>query len=357
MLQISRTLKVLIFIFAVIVAGLFFRTDYYLIQPGSAEDLSRLVAVEGADRGDRGRFYLVTVSQLQANLPQVVYGYLHPHIELQRRESIVPPDMDFDEYRDMLRQWMQESQDTAKIIALRRAGYDVEIRSQGVVIRGLLENSPASGILQEGDIIVAVDGEPVALTNEVIARVQDRRIGDPVQLVIRRDNETLELAAPTYPLQSDPTLPALGIYISSLGWEPVIPVEIQIETGEISGPSAGMMFVLEIMNQLLPQDLTRGHRIAGTGTIDINEKVGRIGGVRQKVVAAEKRGASYFLVPSANLSEAVETARKIQLVPVDTLQEALEFLESLSPQAAQNPENLYHAVQATKDMGLPAWAS
>ncbi len=329
MRHISRVLKFCLLFCIIVVGGLFVHTDYYLIQPGTAEDLSRLVTVEGADGSNRGRFYMVTVSQQQASLTQVVYGYLHPRIELQRRSNIIPPGMEQDQYQNLLQQWMRESQDTAKIIALRRAGYDVEIRSEGVAIRGLLDGSPAEGLLNDGDVIIAVDGIPVSLTGEVITMVQGRRIGDPVRLTVRRGRETTDLSICTYALPDDPVLPALGVYISSLEWEPVIPVDIRIETGEISGPSAGMMFVLEIMNQLLPEDLTCGYPIAGTGTIDINEKVERIGGVRQKVFAAEREGAAYFLVPSGNLDEARKAARNIKLVPVDTLEGALEFLEGL----------------------------
>lgn len=329
MRHISRVLKTCLVLCLILVAGLFIHTDYYLIRPGSAEDLSRLVTVEDADCGDQGRFYLVTVSQQRANLTQVVYGFMHPHIELQRRTNIFPPGMEQDQYQKLLQQWMRESQDTAKIIALRRAGYEVEIRSQGVVIQGIFEDSPAAGLLCEGDLILMVDGASVAVTGEVIAMVQDRDTGDPVNLTVLRGEETLELTISTYAHPDNPTLPALGVYISSSEWEPVIPVDIQIDTGEISGPSAGMMFVLEIMNQLLPDDLTGGFFIAGTGTIDLSEKVERIGGVRQKVIAAEREGAAYFLLPSDNYEEAQKAARNIRLVPVDTLQEALDYLEGL----------------------------
>ena len=102
-----------------------------------------------------------------------------------------------------------------------------------------------------------------------------------------------------------------------------------MNTGRIGGPSAGLMFVLEILNQLQPEDLTVGRDIAGTGTIDINENVGRIGGVVQKVVAAEKAGAEYFLVPRSNYEQAKKVARNIELVPVDNLGEVLLFLSNL----------------------------
>ncbi|HHX87358.1 MAG TPA: PDZ domain-containing protein [Firmicutes bacterium] len=330
MRKLNKVLKPAIIIF-IIAAGLFFRTDYYLIMPGTAEELRPLIDVENTDPDDRGKFYLVTVSQQQANLLSLAYGYLHPDIELQRVTEVVPPGMDLEEYQELMKQWMRESQLMAQVIALTRAGYQIEIESQGVVIRGFLEGSPAKGIFKEGDIILAVDGKKVSLTEQVISLVQNRGVGDSVTIKVQRDEQELELTSVTYPSPDNQAVPALGVYISSLGWEPVIPIQIEIKTGEISGPSAGMMFVLEILNQLTPGDLTKGHLIAGTGTIELNEKVGQIGGVQQKVIAAEKEGAEYFLVPVENYPQAKQAARQITLVPVSSLQEVLDFLDQLAP--------------------------
>ncbi|MCR3922235.1 MAG: signal protein PDZ, partial [Firmicutes bacterium] len=110
---------------------------------------------------------------------------------------------------------------------------------------------------------------------------------------------------------------------------PVLPVDITIEVGEISGPSAGLMFVLEIINQLDPRDLTAGQKIAGTGTINLQEEVGSIGGVRQKVKAAEEAGATYFISPLDNYEDAKAAANSITVVQVNTLDEVLIFLEDL----------------------------
>lgn len=330
MRKLNKVLQAAIIIF-ILAAGLFIRTDYYLIKPGTAEELRPLIEVENADPDDRGKFYLVTVSQQQANLLSMAYGYLHPDIELQRVTEVVPPGMSLEEYQELMKQWMRESQLMAQVIALTRSGYQIEIESQGVVVRGFLEGSPAKGIFQEGDIILAVDGMEVSLTEQVISRVQNRGVGDDVTLKVQRDKQEIELTSATYPSPDNPAVPALGVYISSLGWEPVIPIQIEIKTGEISGPSAGMMFVLEILNQLTPGDLTKGHLIAGTGTIELNEKVGQIGGVQQKVIAAEKEGAEYFFVPVENYREAKQATRRITLVPVSSLQEVLDFLERLAP--------------------------
>ncbi len=341
----SRFVKVLLAVIGLLIIAIFFRTNYVLLKPGSAEDLRPLITVEGADQEDTGKLFLVTVAQQRANVFQALYGILHPHIEVQPLADVLPRGMNQQEYRELLDMWMQESQLLAQLIALRRAGYQVDIISEGTIIEGFLDDSPSKGILKQGDIIIAVDGVSVAMANEVITEVQNRIVGDSVQLTIIRDDVSREVDVITGTNPGNPRTPALGVYIRTLHWEPVLPVDIEMETGEIGGPSAGLMFVLEILNQLTPGDITGGRLIAGTGTIDTNEQVGRIGGVFQKVIAAERSGAEFFIVPQGNYEEAKQAVSDIELVPVTTLQDVLDFLEKIRAAGANalpGRDNLPH---------------
>ena len=101
---------------------------------------------------------MLTVSQLPTNLWSFLYGYFHPSVDVRPISKVVPPDMSLEEYNALMRSWMQDSKDLAGVIALRRAGYEVPIISDGVEIVELLSDSPAEGILRKGDIITAVRG-------------------------------------------------------------------------------------------------------------------------------------------------------------------------------------------------------
>lgn len=311
------------------VLGFFIRIDYFVLRPSRAVDLRDLITVENADKDDRGVFYLVTVTQQRASLLTAVYGYLHPHMEVNPMDRVIPMDMDEREYRQLLAENMIESQHLAQVVALRRAGYEVNIVSDGVEVVGFLDDSPAEGFLRVGDKIISIDDNPVFLATEVPLLVQDRRVGADVAMAIVRDEMEMLQFITTVPHPEDEHMPFLGIFIRTLAWEPVIPINVAMDTGRIGGPSAGLMFVLEIMNQALPEDLTAGKAIAGTGTIDMNEKVGRIGGAVQKVVAAERAGADYFFVPPGNYDEVKNVAQNIEIVPVENLEEVLEFLSAL----------------------------
>lgn len=328
-MKMKRLLKIVVAITILIVISLYLRIDYFVVRPSRAVELDTLITVEDADRGAVGKFYLVTVSQQRASLLTAAFGYLHPYMELKPMESVIPEEMDEEEYRQQLRAIMVESQHLAQVVALRRAGFEVDIITDGVEIVALLDSAPSEGYLAEGDTIVAVDGTRVYLATEVTALVQDRFVGQEVRLELIRDELKLDLSVPTGASPDDPELPFLGILIQTLPWEPVIPIEIYMNTGRIGGPSAGLMFVLEILNQLTSEDLTSGKKIAGTGTIDLNENVGRVGGVRQKVVAAKQAGAEYFFVPEGNYYQAVNVVEGLEIIPVLNLEEVLEYLSTI----------------------------
>lgn len=325
----SRLLRTALIIAIIAVLGFYIRVDYYVIRPSRAVDLRDLISVENCSENDRAGIYLLTVTQQRASLFTAAYGYLHPHMDLNPMARVIPLDMDEEEHRKLLVEQMAESRHLAQVVALRRGGLDVEIISDGVEVIGFLDDAPAKDFLQEKDLIIFVDDNPVYLATEVPLLVQDRNPGEEVIMTFMRDDREKVLSVPTGAHPDDENIPYLGIYIQTLYWEPVIPIEITMDTGKIGGPSAGLMFVLEIMNQILPGDITGGNDIAGTGTIDLNENVGRVGGIAQKVIAAEKAGIDYFFIPEGNYEEAKKTAQRIELVPVSNLDEVLDFLENI----------------------------
>jgi Lon-like protease len=322
-------LPAVLIIVLIFFSGLFIKLDYYIVRPSRAMELGELINVENRDPDDEGAFFLLTVSQHRATPFTILYGLVHPHYDINPISSIIPVGMDEEEYRQLQADNMAESRLMAQVVALRRAGYDIDVSSEGVEVIGFLENAPAEPYLREGDKLIIVDGKRVILASEVPLIVQEREVGESIGLTVIRDGRLLEMELKTGEHPEESGLPFLGIYIKTLPWEAEIPVNIVMDTGRIGGPSAGMMFTLEIINQIIEGDLTAGKKIAGTGTIDFTEKIGRIGGVAQKVIAAERVGAEVIFVPEANYSDALKAARRIIVVPVSDLDQALEFLSNL----------------------------
>ncbi|SHJ60566.1 PDZ domain-containing protein [Anaerobranca californiensis DSM 14826] len=302
-------------------------TGYLVVFPGSAILVEELVEVQGYPYQE-GNFYLLTVSQLKASPVLFLYGILSSKTDLYKRETVIPPDMDLEEYYELSKEMMANSQIKAKYVALKYLNYDVEITSEGVLVEGVLQTGTAYPLLQEGDIILAIDGEEVYFDEQVVRKIRNKKIGESVTIKINRNGELLEIDVPVGSNQSSPEIPALGIWVRNKKLRLDTPIDIEINTGKIGGPSAGIMFVLEIYNRLTTEDITGGLNIAGTGEIRWDGTIGPIGGMKQKVFAAEKKGADLLFCPVENYPEAKRYAKKIEVVAVSSLDEVLNYLKN-----------------------------
>ncbi len=151
--------------------------------------------------------------------------------------------------------------------------------------------------------------------------------------MVTRAQQQLKVDVPLMAPATPNGAPKLGIQIEPAGFDYKPPFPISIETNKISGgPSAGLIFTLTVYNSLAPINLTGGRRIAGTGTINLDGSVGPIGGVKQKIFAAEAVGATYFLCPVENYADAVSVAKTIKVVKIATVEQAVDFLRSLPAQ-------------------------
>jgi PDZ domain-containing protein len=183
-----------------------------------------------------------------------------------------------------------------------------------------------------------VDGKEFPSSETFIEYVSKKQAGDLVTFTYLRNKKTNEVSLPLKTFKEDNTKIGIGISLVD-DKEIIVKPKVNVKTDEIGGPSAGLMFSLEIYNQLIKEDLTRGYQIAGTGTIDEEGNVGPIGGIEQKIVAADKAGAEIFLAPNekgakdSNYLVAVKTAKdihtKMKIIPVDTFDEAVQYLEKL----------------------------
>jgi PDZ domain-containing protein len=180
-----------------------------------------------------------------------------------------------------------------------------------------------------------VDGRAVLTADDAGALIRTYQIGDTVNLTGTRNGEPLSVYVTLAPHPDVEGAPMVGVALQTVNLGLRLPIDVEIDARNIGGPSAGMMYAITVLDLLTEEDLAKGHRIAGTGTISPDETVGAIGGVRQKVYAARSVGAEYVIVPTDNYSDALTAADDdIEVVAVATLQDALDFLESLEPVAS-----------------------
>ncbi|MFD2171420.1 SepM family pheromone-processing serine protease [Tumebacillus lipolyticus] len=322
----------------------FIPTPYYLYQPGSAEELAPMVTVEGGDKAEKGALMLTTVSSLKAsNYYYLAYGYFAPHTEI-KRENEVRGDLSEEEYSRLLAHMMKSSQHNAIVAGLRAAEQSVQVRNVGVFLSDFVEGSKAKGILQVGDILHAVDGKKLVQVQELSEYIAQKKPGEKVEVSFTRDGKELKEKVELVEFIVKTTagdVRRTGLAVHLENETEIDPARnVKINADDIGGPSAGLMFSLEIFNQIVAEDITKGYRIAGTGTITMDGEVGQIGGIRHKVVAASDEGAEIFFAPKdikqeydTNAQEAADEVEKLGLplkvVPVATLQEAIDYLKKL----------------------------
>ena len=306
---------------------LYIPTGYYLVSPGEVRALRTAVRVQDGAPARGGDFYIVTVLTRKTNAVTHIYGLLDPSSRLRPEDQVIPPGTDEKRYFEESRRMMRESQETAKVVALRKVGYDARLSGTGVRVVEVLPSSAASGTVLKDDVIVKVEGQPVALADELLHEMKRFRPGRVLSVEVQRGGERVLLKVPTGPHPEDPERAAMGIRIETHNWHAIVPIDVEVDTGSISGPSGGLMLTLEIIEQLnRGGSLLAFSRIGGTGTIAPGGEVGPVGGVAQKVVAAERAGMQVFFVPRENLAEARAAARRLELVPVGSVDDAVQYL-------------------------------
>jgi PDZ domain-containing protein len=272
-----------------------------------------------------GELLMLTVVSQDVNVFEALIAGLDPTIDLVPKEAYRPPDESDEAYRQRVLAQMDDSQQRAITVALGYLGYDMI--PLDVLITDLIDDAPSAEVLQIGDSVNSFDGIEIVRGTDLTAALVGYQPGDKVEIGITREGseQLVEVELAARPDESGDAM--IGITVGELT-EPPFPVSI--EAGVVGGPSAGMMHTLAIVDTLTPGQLTQGHVIAGTGTIAYDGTVGNIGGIRQKIVGAEAAGAEYVLVPEGNYEEALTAERHaIEIVPVGTLQDALDFLETL----------------------------
>lgn len=305
---------------------------YFALSPGPVGDVEELVGIEGQETfTSTGDMYMLTVSLQEVNIFEYVYAYFDDSIDLVEREIIRPSDQSPDDFRRANREAMDDSKDTAITVALQYLGFEVHDEGEGVLVSGIIEDTPADGVLENGDVITAVGSVEVTIRDDGINEIISNEIGDTVTLTVLRGDETLALDVTLVEHTTQPGRPMVGFQASTFNRITVFPFEVSIDSQNVGGPSAGMMYTLTIIDLLSEGELTGGRVVAGTGTIASDGTVGAIGGIRQKIVAAQAAGAEVILVPEANLADAL-TMRDpdVEIFGVGTLQDAVGILEGLA---------------------------
>jgi PDZ domain-containing protein len=304
---------------------------YYAFRPGAVRDTESLISV--GDDTDvfpaEGSISYTTVSLRQATLVGLIQGWLDDDIDIHPEEDVLG-DRDADENRTFNLALMDDSKNVAALVALEHLGYDVPVSADGQQVLDVDPASEAQGVLEPGDTIVAVDGEPIDEPDDLTRIITEKRPGDEVTLGVEKPgSEPTDVDLKLTAAPDDPERAVIGVVVQPRNQQYDFPVDVEIDTGDVGGPSAGLAFTLGILDDLTPGELTGGEDVAVTGTISPDGSVGPVGGTGQKAAAVREAGIGTFLVPSADYEAAEARAGDVNVIAVDSVDDALAALADL----------------------------
>jgi Lon-like protease len=304
----------------------------YILLPDRAHPVAPLVRVQGGhDPRGPGEIFFVDVFERRASELESLFPFIHHGATLVPAKLLVPPGESDQSARQADLRAMQVSQQIAAAVALRRLGYKVVARPSGVVVDAIETSSHANGVLHAGDVITAVNGVATPAIAQLRAQIDKVKPGDTVALRFTRGNQRLAERIKTI---ADPLHKGRAI----VGFTPdqaaniKLPLNVQIDAGNVGGPSAGLAFTLEVLAEL-GHDPTRGYKVAATGQIELDGSVTAIGGVKQKTFGVRDAGADVFLVPvdGGNAAVAKQYAGPLKIIPVTSVAQAIRALAKLPP--------------------------
>ncbi len=337
-----RVVVVLLIFGVVAVVFTVWRTDDVAVRPGTVLEVPSLIAVNGAEvYPPQNEVSLVTVLVSERlNIWQRIGLQFQSGTDIEPERTFTG-DGTRSELRQRNQQRMRTSHQAAAVAALQYLGYEIPVRTSGVVVLDIASGTPAAEVLQLEDVIVAVAGTAVDSLEDLTAVLANYSPQQQVTLTVERlveltagaqeglamGTEVLSLLVELIASDTEPQRALIGVGATERVDEVILPVDITVDSGGIGGPSAGLALALGIIDLLSPQELMGGLRVAATGTISPDGVVGAIGEVDQKTIAAQRAGMDVFLVPTENLAEATEHANdSLQVVGVESLEDALRAL-------------------------------
>ena len=316
---------IMLIVLLVVVFLCFFQLPYVIYTPGGLVSLNERVNVEGGYNSD-GSFNMTYVSMVKGTIPMLLVSYVMPNWDIVSKKDITYNDESIEELLKFERLQLQNSIATATLIAYEKAGKEINIKNIDLNIFATTDEAKTN--VKKYDKLLAINDIEVKTVDDIRDVVNTYNEGDIINLKVLRKNKEVSCTAKLYK-QDDLLLMGI-LFIESYDYETSPSINVKTKKSE-AGASGGLMLTLTIYNSLVEKDITNGKKIAGTGTIEKDGIVGKIDGVKYKLLGAVKNKADMFICPKDNYDEAIKYKKELKLdIPiygVETFDEALALLE------------------------------
>ena len=311
----------------VILAIFYVELPYKIYRPGGMVVLNNRIEIDNGYKSE-GELGMAYVSVVKGSIPFLLASYVFPNWDIVPNEEVVNENETWEETLKSDRIAMQQSIDNAIISAYHLANKDIKITKEEANVTYITDEADTD--IKLFDILISADGVEINNLEELRSIIKKHQEGDIVNLKVKRDDKELDCHAKVYNTSDGLKI---GVSITNtFMYEESPNVDIKTTSNE-SGPSGGLMMSLAIYNGLVEEDITKGLKIIGTGTIDSEGNVGEIGGVEYKLLGGKHKNCDVFLVPKGNLEEALKVKEEnhldIKVIGVGTLKEAIEELKNV----------------------------
>ncbi len=314
--------ELLIYIFLFIF--LTYRLPYFIYIGGGIIDLNKRIDLEGNETGSYNMAY---VKEMKATIPTYLLSFLIKSWDLESiNESKINENESNRDLDKREKLYLEEANNNAIISAYKKAGKKIDIKSSKYKVIYIAEDSNTN--IEVGDTLLSVNGVEISSNREYKDYLKSLNVGDKLKIKVERNGNIIDCYANLIELNGEKIV---GLYLVNVYEYDVDPkINLKFRWNE-SGPSGGFMLSLAIYDRLVSEDLTKGRKIVGTGTIDYDGNVGEIGGVKYKLMGAVSNKADIFFVPKENYEEAMKVKKEfnynIKIVLVNTLDDAIKYLK------------------------------
>lgn len=317
--------EVISFFLPIIVAIIFIiPLPYYIRMGGGIIPLENRIQIKG--EGKNGYYGALYVRESKAVVLTYLASYVFPSFEKEKIENVTVDNEDETSYNYREKLYFTSSLEAAKKVAYEKAGKKVKVSSSKYTIIYIDKDNKTE--LKVGDEILSINNKKVNNYDSILDNISNSSKNGSINIEVLRDNKKINTVNKYIDIEGEKKL---GIVVSNqLEYKVNPPIKFKFKGSE-AGPSGGLMMSLVIYDKLMPKDITGGKKIVGTGTIDIEGNVGRIGGIKEKLGAANKKKADVVFVPKDNYKEAKKlydkNGYKFKLISVEKFDDAVSFLE------------------------------
>lgn len=306
-----------------------FPVPYYICVSGGTIDLGERLEIENS-YDEKGSFNLAYVSELKGTLPTYLLSYVIPSWERIKIESYqYNEDETMEEINNRDKMYLSDANQSAIYVAYTKAGKEFNIIKHNYFVYFVDER--ANSDIMVGDELLGVDDLTGVDLDKFREYVNTKEVGDEITIKLKRDDKEIEVVTTIF--EEEKVKYAGLAFFDIIDYETDPKITLKFKDSE-TGPSGGFTLALAIYNKLTSEDITKGKKIVGTGTIDMDGNIGEIGGVKYKLMGAVNKKADIFIVPNgSNYEECIKLQKEkkydIKIIGVDTFDEALEELAKI----------------------------